>query len=378
MKYDFYITGTIGVAFDWWTGQRGTTAAMLKSFLDEHKNKECNILVSSPGGLLDEGITMGEYIAAHGQCNMYIVGMTASAATVLCMKAKTVNMARGSMMLIHNASYDVGFYGSANKQAIDKIIDQFKKKRDDLDTIDKGIAEIYSAKNGRKLEDNLAMMDKEKWMLADDAKSFGLIDSIVEEEQQTAAAKNICERAANKAGFTEHFGLPEIPVSKSQHKSFWEKLREQLSGAVGIMNNVAPEEDININKYTKNMKKVVFNLLGGLLSVKDFEIGDDGKAAMTEDQLTSIENALKEKDGKITALTSEKEKAENEKKASDDAKVAAEAKQKEAEDKLEKLQKEFDDFKNEQGATSPSHVHQKPDNVPKNAKEMLEDIKGLL
>jgi chromosome segregation ATPase len=106
--------------------------------------------------------------------------------------------------------------------------------------------------------------------------------------------------------------------------------------------------------------------------VKDFEIGDDGKAAMTEDQLTSIENALKEKDGKITALTSEKEKAEKDKKASDDAKVAAEDKQKEAKDKLEKLQKEFDDFKNEQGATSPSHVHQEPDNVPKNAKEMLE------
>lgn len=78
MKYDYYITGVIGEEYDWWTGERGTTADMVKDFLDSHKDKEVNILVSSPGGLLDQGMTIGELIAAHGLCNMYIVGMTAT------------------------------------------------------------------------------------------------------------------------------------------------------------------------------------------------------------------------------------------------------------------------------------------------------------
>ena len=36
MKYDFYITGTIGCAYDWWTGQRGTSLEDVKRFLEEN------------------------------------------------------------------------------------------------------------------------------------------------------------------------------------------------------------------------------------------------------------------------------------------------------------------------------------------------------
>lgn len=63
MKYDFYITGTIGCAYDWWTGQRGTSLEDVKRFLEENKNKEVNIAVSSPGGYLDDGIAMCELIS---------------------------------------------------------------------------------------------------------------------------------------------------------------------------------------------------------------------------------------------------------------------------------------------------------------------------
>ena len=122
MKYDFYITGTIGVEYDWWTGQRGTTANMVKNFLRDHKDKEVTIAVSSLGGYIDDGLTIMEYIKDHGKCNMVIIGMTASAATVLCMKAKSVKIARGSMMLIHNSSQMLDVWTSANKEQIDNII----------------------------------------------------------------------------------------------------------------------------------------------------------------------------------------------------------------------------------------------------------------
>ena len=113
----------------------------------------------------DQGMTIGELIAAHGQCNMYIVGMTASAATLLCMKAKTVNIATGSLMLIHNSSLDIGFYGSANKQAIDKLVRKFQSKRDELDTYDKAIASLYSYRNHKSIEENMKKMDEEKCCL---------------------------------------------------------------------------------------------------------------------------------------------------------------------------------------------------------------------
>ena len=40
MEYQFIISGEIGVAFDWWTGQRGTTANQVKTFLDAHKEED--------------------------------------------------------------------------------------------------------------------------------------------------------------------------------------------------------------------------------------------------------------------------------------------------------------------------------------------------
>ena len=381
MKYDYYITGTIGEAYDWWTGTKGTTSTMVKNFLDSHKDQELNILVSSPGGYLDEGITIGELIAAHGNCNMYIVGMTASAATVLCMKAKTVNIATGSMMLIHNTSYVVSEWCSANKKGMDALIAKFQKQRNELDTFDKGIAAIYSHKNGKSLEENMAKMDEEKWMLPDDAKKFGLVDTIYDEEQTKAAAKNICFRAANKSGFAEHYGLPEIPGGKEDKPGFLQRMRSKLSGALAILDSVVPEDEPKNkedNNSNTNMKKLVLNFICAALACQELTVSDDGKVTLTEEQLKTLENAIKADKDSITALTDAKKKAENAKTAAEKDKADAEKAQKTAEDKTAEVQKAFDDFKKEAGDDSKSHPKTSDSDTPKNAKELLDDVRDLL
>lgn len=378
MKYDYYITGTIGQAYDWWTGTKGTTSNMLKSFLDANKDKEVNILVSSPGGYVDEGITMSEYIAAHGKCNMYIVGMTASAATILCMKAKTVNIVNGSLMLIHNCSEDVALYGSANKQAYDKLIAKFQERSSELDTIDKAIASIYSFRNKKSIDENMKRMDQEKWMLPEEAKAFGLVDNIVDDDEQKAAAKNIRNTAAAKEGFTDHFGLPKIPVSK-QDEGFFTRMRKQLGGIMAFIENIAPIEDNNTNsKTTSKMKKIVKNCMCAILGVTDFEATDDGKVTLTEEQLQKVEDGLSSKDTSIANLTKERDDAKNALTAAESAKAQAEKDKKTAEDKLAQLQKEFDDYKNEAGDDSPTHAKTESGDSPKNSKELFDDIKDLL
>lgn len=378
MKYDYYITGTIGQAYDWWTGTKGTTSNMLKSFLDANKDKEVNILVSSPGGYVDEGITMGEYIAAHGKCNMYIVGMTASAATILCMKAKTVNIVNGSLMLIHNCSEDVALYGSANKQAYDKLIAKFQERSSELDTIDKAIASIYSFRNKKSIDENMKKMDQEKWMLPEEAQAFGLVDNIVDDDEQKAAAKNIRNTAAAKEGFTDHFGLPKIPVSK-QDEGFFTRMRKQLGGVMAFIENIAPIEDNNTNtKTTSKMKKIVKNCMCAILGVTDFEATDDGKVTLTEEQLQKVEDGLSAKDTSIASLTKERDDAKNALTAAETAKAQAEKDKKTAEDKLAEVQKAFDDYKKEAGDDSPSHVKTEGSDSPKNSKELYDDIKDLL
>lgn len=376
MKYDFYITGTIGEEFDWWTGQRGTTADMVKEFLDRHKDQEVNIAVSSPGGYLNDGITIAEMIAAHGKCNMVIVGMTASSATVLCMKAKSVKIAKGSLMLIHNSSQYIYSGGLSNKQKIDAYIENLKKTRENLDTIDKAIADIYAFRNGKTIEENMQMMDKEKWMTAQEAVDFGIVDGILEDDDIQTKAKAIQNYYASFNGIEEHFFLPELPkfdkAPAKVPKGFMAKFKEFLDGFSAEDKEDLSQSENNNSNSNKAMKKIVLNLICAILAIQDITIGEKGDAAITEDQLNSLEKALKEKDDQIAALQTEKQTAINDKQAAETAKADAET-------KLVNLQKEFDDFKAEAGDVTPHKpASDESHNGPVSAKDMYNEVKNLL
>lgn len=152
MEYQFIISGEIGVAYDWWTGQKGTTTKEVRDFLAAHKDEEVHIAVSSPGGYVDAGLEIYQLVKDHGKVHMHILGMTASAATFLTMGAQSVDMVDGSLMLIHNASTAVMEWQSANKKQLDEIIAKYQKEREDLNTIDKVIASLYAKSQARALK----------------------------------------------------------------------------------------------------------------------------------------------------------------------------------------------------------------------------------
>ena len=56
MKYDYIISGEIGVRYDWWAGRQGTTADMVRNFLAKKEGEEVNIALSSPGGSFADGL----------------------------------------------------------------------------------------------------------------------------------------------------------------------------------------------------------------------------------------------------------------------------------------------------------------------------------
>lgn len=346
MKFDFYITGTIGEEYDWWTGQRGTTANQVKAFLDNHKDEELTIAVSSYGGYIDDGIAICEYIKGHGNCNMVIIGMTASAATILCMKAKSVKIARGSMMLIHNSASMLDVWTTANKEKIDEIIKSFQHERDQLDTIDKCLADIYSMRNGKTLDENLDMMAQEKWLSAQDALDFGLVDAILDDDEKAAIqVQSIKNAYTGFKGASEHYCFPSMgDMECKDSKSLFQRMRDALSKVSGIMNDV--ESSVNTpstpssNQSTLIMNKT-FVKVNALLKVEGLEESGDG-VVMTTAQLQVVEDALAELQGKV-------ENHGNLEKELADAQQAKDT----AESNLSKLQKEFDDFKKEVGDDSP-------------------------
>ena len=305
MEYQFIISGEIGVAFDWWTGQRGTTANQVRNFLDAHKDEDVHIAVCSPGGYVDAGLQIYQHIRNHGRVHCHIIGMTASAATFLTMGAREVDMVDGSLMLIHNASTEVMEWQMANKEQLDQLIAIFQKERKDLDTIDRVIASLYAKRNGKSVEDCMEKMTEAAWLSPQDALDFGLIDSIVDDDDVKKKSNRLRTTFTNS--IFKDFGLPSLPADTKEQLSA--VVDQEGNPAEGFMQKATAWMQKRFPKLfaeeTNPMKKV-FTCLCALLAVQDFEV-TDGKVTLTEDQTGKIEEhvAQLEKDAK-DAVAAEK------------------------------------------------------------------------
>lgn len=339
------ISGTIGQGYDWWSGTYGTRSKDVKSFLDAHADEEVNIAVSSPGGYVDEGLTIYQLIKDHGHVNIHIMGMTASIATVLCMGAQHVTMSDGSTMLIHNASTGVTVWESANKEKLDRLIEQWKKQRDDLDTIDKVIASVYASKSGKTSEDVLAQMQKESWMTPQQALDFGLIDevrSLDDEDKQRQT--NMVKRFTNS--FCKDFGLPPLVSTAdttAPSKSF---MTQVIDGVKEFFKN---------NNKINEMKKKFLNLQTILDRKDDFEVTDE-KVTLTDAEMQKIEDALAQKQKDLDDKSAELDKASQEVK---DLKAKVEQKDKD----IQAKDKEIKDLKGAPGSDTHDDVTPEVDNV---------------
>lgn len=305
MEYQFVISGTIGVDYDWWTGQQGTTAQSVRAFLDRHKGEAVDVAVSSPGGDVASGLEIYDAIKNHGLVNIHIIGMTASAATFLCMGAKHIDMADGSLMLIHNASTVVWERTQANKEQLDAIIAKYQAARADLDTVDRVIASLYAQRTGKTVDECCQKMSRAAWLSPQDALDFGLIDTI----RDTADL----HPAATKRNFSNNifkeYGLPPIPAAQTSPASDenGEPTKTFIQKTVDAVKSFFRNEPA-LNLKPKMIK--IFKNVMALLAVTDgFKANEDGTVSLTQEQMQTLDNRLSAQDTEIAGLKEARDRA---------------------------------------------------------------------
>ena len=162
----------------------------VKSKLQPMKGKPCAVRINSYGGDVQTALDIRQQFIDHGQVTAYIIGMTASAATILAMGAHKVVMSRYALMLVHPCSAAVTNWGYYNKEELAKAIERLRKAQTDLKTLDRVVASIYATKVGDsnvgKME---ALMHEARWIGAEEALRLGLIDEIDPDEEQPDPAK---------------------------------------------------------------------------------------------------------------------------------------------------------------------------------------------
>lgn len=275
MKYNLEIRDTIGDYHSFY----------VRDYLNRHEGEEVNVCICSRGGYVDAALEIYQAFKGHGNVHAHVVGYAASSATVIAMGCKTIDIAKNSLFLIHNASTQVFKWVSANKERLDQILKEFRKQRDDLATIDDVIANIYADRTGKPIDGIKATMTEGKWLKAEQAKALGLVDSIVDDKDANAQAQQVIDEARRRftdCAYTD-FGIPALPQDEAIH--------------------------INYNNNTKTMDKTTLACILAILGYETLESKDD-YVSLSKEDLTKIEDRLSHLEGDLKAANDAKAAAE--------------------------------------------------------------------
>ena len=140
------------------------------------KGKELNLVISSGGGSVTEGMAIADLIANYPEETTATgIGLVASIATVVLLSADKVKMTENAFMMIHRPwSYTMG--NADELEATAELLDKMEAKLLDIYT-----ASVIKRKGSQdNLENKITeMMAAETWLTAQEALEFGFIDEIV-------------------------------------------------------------------------------------------------------------------------------------------------------------------------------------------------------
>jgi ATP-dependent Clp protease, protease subunit len=188
------IYSTIGEYGD---GQ-GMTAKIVNSILRKADGREVTINMNSPGGDFFEGNSIYNLLREYsGDVNIRIVGLAASAASIVAMGGDNVQIAQSGFFMIHN-SWTIAM---GNRHEMDKMAST-------LEEFDSAMASIYAKKTGIKEREMAKIMDAESWISGLEAVERGFAHKLLksddialdDDEEPAVAALRKLDVALAKAG----------------------------------------------------------------------------------------------------------------------------------------------------------------------------------
>ena len=157
---------------DLWSGG-GFTAKRMAGALRAIGKRDVTVSINSPGGDLFEGVAIYNALREHpAKVTVKVMGLAASAASVIAMAGDEILMGRGAFLMIHNAwAVAVG-----NRH-------DMRKAADTLEPFDTAMADIYAARTGGDAKKIAKMMDDETWLSASQAVDQGFADAVIDDDK---------------------------------------------------------------------------------------------------------------------------------------------------------------------------------------------------
>ena len=175
------------IGYDYWTGE-GVTAKRIAGALRAMGKGDVTVNVNSPGGDMFEGLAIYNLLREHdGEVTVKVLGLAASAASVIAMAGDKVQIARAGFLMIHNAW--VMAIGNQN---------DLREVADTLQPFDSAMASIYSARTGQDSKAMAKLMDSETWIGGEAAVEAGFADELLPSDQVEKGSGKASASAARR------------------------------------------------------------------------------------------------------------------------------------------------------------------------------------
>lgn len=176
------------------------TPARIAAGLREIGNRPATVQLNSPGGDPFDGLAIFNLLRGHAAGVVtQVIGIAASAASLIAMAGDRIEIARSATVMIHRAS------GGAMGDS-----DTMRQMATALDQIDAVMARLYQARTSLPLEQITSLMAAETFMSSDEAIALGFADTLLNRDAApaprtvatTMPSKRDFERELRSRGFS--------------------------------------------------------------------------------------------------------------------------------------------------------------------------------
>lgn len=241
---------------DFWG--EGVTSKRIAAALRSIGERDVVVNINSPGGDLFEGITIYNMLRDHPKkVTVRVLGVAASAASIIAMAGDEIQVARAGFLMIHNV-WVVGM-GDRN---------DFQQMADTLSSFDDALAEVYAVRTGKEKKAISKMMDKETWLSGSQAVEEGFAHSLLAADEIEAQKETEEEKNASMDMRLMDLALARAGISRSERRAMMNRIRSTpraASTGTQIAAEVAVGKDLGetvgrINASVEQTKKFFDNL----------------------------------------------------------------------------------------------------------------------
>ena len=176
-KGDNVITMFDVIGEDFWSGG-GITAKKVTAQLRAIGDRPVEVQINSFGGDMFEGIAIYNVLREHPQdVTVKVMGMAASAASILAMAGARVEIGAAGVLMIHNC----WVFAMGNRH-------DMRETADWLEPFDHAMRDVYAMRSGQKAETIEKWLDAETYMSGSAAVERGFAEALLPADQVTTEA----------------------------------------------------------------------------------------------------------------------------------------------------------------------------------------------